>query len=40
MCGLGGSVIFVQVDPPAAPALSLYQKFGVAERVVHFDLPL
>jgi aminoglycoside 3-N-acetyltransferase I len=36
----GGSVIFVQADPPDAPAIALYQKFGVAEHVLHFDLPL
>jgi aminoglycoside 3-N-acetyltransferase I len=35
-----GSVIFVQADPPDAPAIALYQKFGVAEQVLHFDLPL
>ena len=36
----GGSVIFVQADPPDAPAIALYQKFGVAEKVLHFELPL
>jgi aminoglycoside 3-N-acetyltransferase I len=35
-----GSVIFVQADLPDAPAIALYQKFGVAEQVMHFDLPL
>ena len=31
-------VIFVQADPPDAPAIALYGKLGVREDVVHFDI--
>ncbi|WP_416222291.1 GNAT family N-acetyltransferase [Sphingomonas sp. LY160] len=31
-------VIFVQADPPDAPAVALYDKLGVRESVLHFDI--
>jgi aminoglycoside 3-N-acetyltransferase I len=31
-------VIFVQADPPDAPAIALYGKLGVREAVLHFDI--
>jgi aminoglycoside 3-N-acetyltransferase I len=31
-------VIFVQADPPDAPAVALYTKLGVREDVLHFDI--
>jgi aminoglycoside 3-N-acetyltransferase I len=34
----GAWVIFVQADPPDAPAVALYRKLGVEERVLHFDI--
>jgi aminoglycoside 3-N-acetyltransferase I len=34
----GASVIFVQADPPDAPAVALYTKLGVREDVLHFDI--
>jgi aminoglycoside 3-N-acetyltransferase I len=36
----GAYVIFVQADPPDAPAIALYSKLGVREDVLHFDLPV
>lgn len=33
-------VIYVQADPPDAPAVALYDKLGVREEVYHFDLPV
>ena len=34
----GGWVIFVQADYGDDPAISLYQKIGVREEVLHFDI--
>jgi len=34
----GAYVIFVQADPPDAPAVALYTKLGVREDVLHFDI--
>jgi len=34
----GAWVIFVQADPPDRPAVELYRKLGVEERVLHFDI--
>jgi aminoglycoside 3-N-acetyltransferase I len=36
----GAWVIFVQADPPDAPAVSLYDKLGTREEVLHFDIPV
>lgn len=34
----GAWVIFVQADPPDAPAVALYDKLGSREEVFHFDI--
>jgi len=34
----GAWVIYVQADPPDAPAVALYDKLGVREEVLHFDI--
>ena len=34
----GAWMIFVQADPPDAPAVALYEKLGVRENVYHFDI--
>lgn len=34
----GAWVIFVQADPPDAPAVALYEKLGSREEVLHFDI--
>lgn len=34
----GAWVIFVQADPPDAPAVALYDKLGTREGVYHFDI--
>jgi aminoglycoside 3-N-acetyltransferase I len=34
----GAWVIFVQADPPDEPAVALYRRLGVEERVLHFDI--
>ncbi|SFM18523.1 AAC(3)-I family aminoglycoside N-acetyltransferase [Variovorax sp. OV329] len=34
----GAWVIFVQADPPDAPAVALYEKLGAREEVLHFDI--
>lgn len=34
----GAYVIFVQADPPDAPAVALYTKLGAREDVLHFDI--
>lgn len=34
----GAWVIFVQADPPDAPAVALYDKLGNREEVLHFDI--
>jgi aminoglycoside 3-N-acetyltransferase I len=38
--GRGACVIFVQADPPDAPAIALYSGLGVREEVLHFDIPV
>jgi aminoglycoside 3-N-acetyltransferase I len=37
---LGVYVIFVQADPPDAPAVALYESLGSREDVFHFDIPV
>lgn len=34
----GAWVIYVQADPPDAPAVALYDGLGVREEVLHFDI--
>lgn len=34
----GAWVIYVQADPPDAPAIALYDKLGKREKVLHFDI--
>ena len=34
----GAWMIFVQADPPDAPAVALYDKLGEREEVLHFDI--
>jgi aminoglycoside 3-N-acetyltransferase I len=34
----GAYVMFVQADPPDAPAIALYSKLGLREDVLHFDI--
>ena len=34
----GAWAIFVQADPPDAPAVALYDKLGSREQVFHFDI--
>lgn len=34
----GAWVVFVQADPPDAPAVALYDKLGAREDVLHFDI--
>ena len=34
----GAYVIFVQADPPDAPAVALYESLGTRETVYHFDI--
>jgi aminoglycoside 3-N-acetyltransferase I len=34
----GAWVIYVQADPPDAPAVALYDKLGAREEVFHFDI--
>jgi aminoglycoside 3-N-acetyltransferase I len=36
----GAYVIFVQADPPDAPAIRLYTSLGTREDVLHFDIPV
>ncbi len=31
-------MIYVQADPPDLPAVALYDKLGVREEVLHFDI--
>jgi len=31
-------MVFVQADPPDAPAVALYDKLGTREEVLHFDI--
>lgn len=35
---IGAWAIFVQADPPDAPAVALYDKLGTREEVFHFDI--
>ena len=35
---IGAWMIFVQADPPDAPAVGLYEKLGKREEVLHFDI--
>lgn len=37
---LGAWVVYVQADPPDLPAVSLYDKLGIREEVLHFDIPV
>lgn len=34
----GAWVIYVQADPPDAPAVALYDRLGTREEVLHFDI--
>jgi aminoglycoside 3-N-acetyltransferase I len=34
----GAYVVYVQADPPDAPAVALYTKLGIREDVYHFDI--
>jgi aminoglycoside 3-N-acetyltransferase I len=36
----GAYVVYVQADPPDAPAVALYTKLGTREDVYHFDIEL
>lgn len=36
----GAYVIFVQADRDDAPAVALYEKLGIREDVLHFDIPI
>jgi aminoglycoside 3-N-acetyltransferase I len=36
----GVSVIFVQADYGDDPAIALYEKLGIREEVLHFDIPV
>jgi aminoglycoside 3-N-acetyltransferase I len=36
----GAYVLYVQADPEDAPALALYDKLGLRESVLHFELPV
>lgn len=36
----GAWVVFVQADHSDPPAIALYEKLGLREEVLHFDLPL
>ena len=36
----GAWVVFVQADYADGPAIALYEKLGVREEVLHFDIPL
>jgi aminoglycoside 3-N-acetyltransferase I len=35
---VGAYVIYVQADPPDAPAVALYDRIGRREEVLHFDI--
>jgi aminoglycoside 3-N-acetyltransferase I len=35
---MGAYIIFVQADPPDAPAVALYEKLGTREEVYHYDI--
>lgn len=34
----GGWVVYVQADPGDEPAIALYEKLGIREDVLHFDI--
>lgn len=36
----GAYVVYVQADPPDAPAVALYTKLGTREDVYHFDIDI
>jgi len=36
----GAYVLFLQADPGDAPAVALYEKLGLREEVLHFDIPV
>src|SRR5690606_16618951 len=36
----GAWVVFVQADPPDAPAVALYEGLGRREDVYHYDIPV
>jgi aminoglycoside 3-N-acetyltransferase I len=36
----GAYVVYVQADPPDAPAVALYSKLGTREDVFHFDFEI
>ena len=36
---VGAWTLYVQADPPDAPAVALYDKLGAREEVFHFDIP-
>ena len=42
LCGIahlrGASVVYVQADYGDEPAIALYEKLGVHEAVLHFDI--
>ena len=35
---VGAWTIYVQADPPDEPAVALYDKLGIREEVLHFDI--
>jgi len=35
---VGAWTVYVQADPPDAPAVALYDKLGTREEVFHFDI--
>jgi aminoglycoside 3-N-acetyltransferase I len=37
---IGAWVVYVQADYGDDPAIALYEKLGVREEVMHFDLPV
>jgi len=37
---IGAYVIYVQADPPDAPAVAFYESLGTREDVYHFDIPV
>jgi aminoglycoside 3-N-acetyltransferase I len=36
---VGAWTLYVQADPPDLPAVAFYEKLGVREEVLHFDIP-
>jgi aminoglycoside 3-N-acetyltransferase I len=37
---IGAWVVYVQADPPDLSAVALYDKLGIREEVLHFDIPV